>query len=192
MHHHTLLLKKRLTSVATIAPRAATLEPHVASSCDTAAAPTPATADNDCLGKLSGALSNLIAELQLGRQRTLGDLARESAELGVAIAERLVGTAIAIDRQRLDEVVMALLERIQPTGAVVIHGHPSDLALMQHQIAEHASLHQRQPALAYQPDAGCERGRLKLEAGDLFVEWDTQRCLAEIRDLLLNDVFTEA
>lgn len=188
MHLHTLPLKKRLTSVATIAARAPTREPHVPSSCET----TAATQDSDCIGQLAGTLSNLIAELQLGRQRALGNLARESTELGVAIAERLVGTAIAIDQQRLDEVVMALLERIQPTGAVVVHGHPSDLALMQHQITEHSSLHQRQPALTYQADPACERGRLKLESGDLFVEWDTQRCLAEIRDLLLNDVFTEA
>ena len=46
-----------------------------------------------------------------------------------------------------------------------------------------------QTTLSFRPDKACERGQLKIEADEWFVDFDTQRSLTELRDRLLEETF---
>ena len=196
MHRSILPLKKRLAGVTWALPST----PPAPASCDEK---TPAaagvgeralseSADARAFHVLVGSLSEVVVEARGQRQGLSADLAQMSVELAVAIAERLLGAAIVLDRQRLDQIVATSLERIQPAGPIAVKAHPDDLVLLQRQLEENASLERWRESLTFQADDACERGRLKLEADDLFVEWDTQRSLVELRGLLLDEIFTDA
>src|ERR1051325_10525756 len=151
----------------------------------------PDAADVRAFRDLLASLGTLVADARSRNQRFKRDLAQTGVELGVAIAERLLGAAIPRDRQRLDALVAECLERLQPGRAVAVLAHPDDLALLQRQLAEHSGPDAWQASLNLHPDITCPRGKLTLEADGLFVEWDTQRSLAELRRLLLDEIFAD-
>src|ERR1700722_3522220 len=150
-------------------------------------APAPDPAELLALRKMLGELGRVTEKLRTQQRAKIDDVAQTTVELGVAMAERLVNTAIAADRQRLDRIVGDALERMEPAQAITVRGHADDLALLQRQLAENAELAAFQSALTFRADKACERGQLKIEADEWFVEWDTQRSLTELRDRLLEE-----
>src|SRR5438105_4061950 len=97
MHRHKVTLKTRLAGLT----RASGAE----------LPPTPPSGpqqlqDTQALGQILAECARLAQDLQTRDRRTLGDIARMSVELAAAIAERLVGAAIAADQQRLDRIVL--------------------------------------------------------------------------------------
>lgn len=191
MHRHLISLPRHLAGVARSAPPvspAPAPEPMLAER----ALAAPEAATTQALNGMLDSLASVIDSARQQRQGTIACLASQSVELGVAIAERLLGAAITLDRQRLDLIVLTSLERLPPTNTVALRGHPADIALLQRQLEENETLGRWRETFTFQQDETCVRGRLILETGDLFVEWDTQRSLAEMRGLLLDQIFTEA
>jgi flagellar biosynthesis/type III secretory pathway protein FliH len=187
MRRHTLRLKQPLTSVTLGAERSfAPPQPRA----DEATARV--AADAAAMQGLRDAIAELERNAQAHRARIASELGQTSVELGVQIAERLLGTEIAANRQRLDQIVLSALERIQASRAIAIKAHPLDLQLLRQQLAEHAMPERSTELLAFHPDESCPRGRLKLETDELFIEWDTQRSLTEIRGVLLEETYSES
>src|SRR5207302_2851023 len=89
------------------------------------------------LQKLVAEWDRLVRQIQTRERRVLAEAAQMSVELGTAIAERLIGSEIAANRQRLDRIVLGALERMQAARSIVMRGHPDDLALLTRQLAEH-------------------------------------------------------
>jgi flagellar biosynthesis/type III secretory pathway protein FliH len=197
MHRHNVILKSRLVGVA----RAPALTPAVsvaAPATDTPVshpsaplAASPPAVDASVVGSILADLADLAQKIKTQEQRTLGEVAQMTVELAAALAQRLVGAAIAADRQRLDSIVVSALEKMPSAHAVVVRGHPADLALLERLLAEQADLAPHREILTLRPDESCVRGQLKLEADDWFIEWDTQRSLAEMRAALLDETFTD-
>ena len=125
----------------------------------------------------------MVEKLRTQQRADIEKVAQTTVELGVALAERLVNAEIACDCQRLDRIVRDALERMQPGRAIVVRGHADDLALLQGQLAEHGEIG---GALTFRAEKACERGQVKIEADEWFIEFDTQRSLTELRDRLLG------
>jgi flagellar biosynthesis/type III secretory pathway protein FliH len=149
------------------------------------------TQDAASLQKFLAELARLVEEMRTRDRHTFDEIAQMSVELGTAIAERLVGAEIAANRQRLDRIVLAALDRMQAARSIIVRGHPDDLVLLQEQLAEHAELEGYRPVLAFRREESFQRGQWKLEAGDWFMEWDVSRSLAELRAALLEETFTD-
>jgi flagellar biosynthesis/type III secretory pathway protein FliH len=135
--------------------------------------------------------ARLVQEMRTRDRHTFDEVAQMSVELGTAIAERLIGAEIAANRQRLDRIVLAALDRMQAARSIVARGHPDDLALLERQIAEHAELERYRSMLAFRREESCQRGQWKLEADEWFMEWDVSRSLAELRAALLEETFMD-
>jgi flagellar biosynthesis/type III secretory pathway protein FliH len=195
MHRHNVILKSRLAGVV----RAPALTPGLGVNASTIETPVlaplvpvaPAPLESAMLRNVLADLANLAQKIKTQEQRTLGEVAQMTVELAAALAERLVGAAIAADRQRLDRIVVSALEKMPSAHAVVVRGHPADLALLERLLTEQADLTPHRELLTLRQDEGCVRGQLKLEADDWFIEWDTQRSLAEMRAALLDETFMD-
>lgn len=156
--------------------------------------PPPAAMQSDpaeaqVLRRLLTELGSVVEKLRGRESAAIDSTAQATVELAVALAERLVSAEVAADRQRLDRVVRDALERMQPARSITVRGHVDDLALLQRQIAEKGELPTPQTALTFRAEKACERGQLKIEADEWFVEFDTQRSLMELRDRLLEETF---
>jgi flagellar biosynthesis/type III secretory pathway protein FliH len=188
MHRHTILLKEHLRSVARAAPGEVSApkpraeEPPV----------VEAATDTVAIQGLHQAIAEFLASLHSQRAGLASEIAQASVELAVQIAERLLGNELAANRQRLDQIVLSSLERIQASRAIVIKANPLDLQLLQQQLTENTVPDHYKELLNFQRDDSCPRGRLKLETDELFIEWDTQRSLTEIRGVLLEEIYSEA
>ena len=195
MHRHNVTFKGRLARV-TLAASAA---PIVAAS--TPAVPPPPVVEPlppavppvevAALRTMLAELGRLAEKLRTQQRDAAADVAQTAVELAVALAERLVNAEIGADRQRLDRIVRDTLERMTPAPTVTVRGHPDDLALLQRQMNEHAELQAPGDLLTFRPEKGGSRGQLKIEADEWFVEWDTQRSVAELRDALLEETFAD-
>ena len=195
MHRHKVILKARLAGVS----RGATLASPVLDE-QTPATPNTPTAqpallqpslEAPVLRNLLTELAQLVDNIKAQERQGLGEVAQMSVELAAVIAERLLASAIIANRQRLDRIVLSALERMQTARAVTVRGHAEDLALLERLMAEHADLAPYRDILTFRHDEGCERGQLKVEADDWFIEWDTPRCLAEMRAALLEETFMD-
>jgi flagellar biosynthesis/type III secretory pathway protein FliH len=151
--------------------------------------PAPTAADILALHNLVAELGSVIEKLKTQESATIDSIAQATVELAVALAERLLTAEIAADHQRLDRIVRDALERMQPARTITVRGQADDLSLLQRQIAEHDELLGSRTALTFRTEKACERGQLKIEADDWFVEFDTQRSLTELRDRLLEETF---
>lgn len=149
-------------------------------------APPVDSAETVALRKTLAELGQMIHKLRSQRRMSSEQIAQATVELAVTLAERLLHAEIACDRQRLDRVVRAALDRMPPANAITMRGNADDLALLEKQLAE-------QPAteivLTFRPDVTCPRGQLKIEADDWFAEFDTERALTELRDRLREVAF---
>jgi flagellar biosynthesis/type III secretory pathway protein FliH len=188
MQRHKVSLPQRLASVTRTTPDVAPSQSVLA---DRARALQQA-ADAQAMTGLLQSLAAIVEGARKQKRQTIADLAQQSVELGVTVAERLLGAAVELDRQRLDQIVLASLERLATTGPVVLRAHPDDIALVHRQIETNPLFDAWRESLTFHPDPASSRGRLVLEADELFVEWDTQKSLAEMRTLLLDQIFTEA
>jgi flagellar biosynthesis/type III secretory pathway protein FliH len=122
--------------------------------------------------------------------QSVADLSRLSVDLAATLAERLLQTEITADRQRLDRIVQGALARLPAARAVTVRGHADDIALLDKQVANNDELSRE--ALTLRKDVTLPRGRIVVEAGDFFVEWDTSKCLAELRAALDEANLTDA
>ena len=198
MHHRKLLLKGRLSGVA-LGPRKEAPEPAPApvmvpkeiAPAPLPALPAPPPVDTSMLRLLMEELNRLVERLRRQHRDASAEIAQAAVELGVAVAERVVHVEIQADRQRLDRIIRDALERMTPTTSVRVRGSADDLALLERQLAEHADLQPHRHLLAFHPEKGAGRGELKLDADEWFVEWDTQRSLAELRGALIDEVFAD-
>jgi flagellar biosynthesis/type III secretory pathway protein FliH len=197
MHRHNVILKSRLAGVARMPAQTPGMGVNV-SSIETPipvppapVATAPPALDPGVLRNVLADLADLAQKIKTHEQRTLGDVAQMTVELAAALAERLVGAAIVADRQRLDRIVVSALEKMPSARAVVVRGHPADLELLERLLAEQADLAPQRELLTLRQDEGCGRGQMKLEADDWFIEWDTQRSLAELRAALIDETFTD-
>src|SRR5262245_22636690 len=136
-------------------------------------------ASEQALQGLAGDIAKLALAMQTRDRLAQSEAARVGVELGTAVAERLVGEALAANRQGLGRALLTALERMQPARQVVVRGHADDMKVLEKQLAEHAGLERYRQLLVLQPDDDCERGQWKLEADDWFMEWDAARSLAE-------------
>ncbi len=187
MPRHVITLRERLPSVAKIAPPGALLAPL--------SPPPPAQApiaeQQLRIDALAEALRGVVEAVESQRQMHRAELLEASIELGLAIAEKLVGAAVALDRHRLDLLVLEMLERAQPNKPIVIRANAVDLELLERQLANSTTLEYRQAAMTFRPDDSCARGQLRVETGELFLELDLPRALAEIHATLLEQLFTD-
>ncbi len=178
MHQTTVVLQARLAGIAQ-SPRQAVPLPSVP---PPAAVPAPpALLDASALREFASTWARLLQDFDARLGQARGELAQRSVELGVAVAERLIGAEIAADRQRLERIVLAALERMPTARFVIVRGHPEDLALLTRLCADHADLQRYRDLMTFRPEETLQRGQLKLEADEWFVDWDTHRCLAELR-----------
>lgn len=204
MHHRKLIFKGRLAGVA-LAPEAkapmlpAAAAPEPAPPKEVAppppppppAPPPPPPVDTSVLRLLMENLK-LIADSVRGQHRDMSvEIAQTAVELAVALAERVVQAEIAANRQRLDRIVSDALERMAPTAAILVRGNADDLALLERQLEEDVDLRQHRHLLSFHAEKDACRGELKLEADEWFVEWDTQRSLAELRESLSQEIFAD-
>jgi flagellar biosynthesis/type III secretory pathway protein FliH len=150
---------------------------------------SPDSADVQVLRNLLAELGTAVEKLRAQENTMIDAVAQATVELAVALAERVLSAEIAADRQRLDRIVRDALERMQPARAITVRGHADDLDLLQRQIAEHDELRTARTVLTFRADKACERGQLKVEADEWFVEFDTQRSLTELRDRLQEETF---
>jgi flagellar biosynthesis/type III secretory pathway protein FliH len=196
MHRHKLTLTTRLAGIS----RAPGSEPHAACALATATPPgssalaVPAhqpLLDAQALRHLAAELTNVVQEMRARDRQALDEIARLSVEVGTALAERLLNTEIAANRQRLDRIVAMALERMPTSRSIAVHGHPDDLALLERQWAEHLDPTRYRDVLVLRPDEACQRGQIKLETDELFIAWNTQRCLAELRAALLEQTYMD-
>jgi flagellar biosynthesis/type III secretory pathway protein FliH len=165
------------------APRAEPPEPPAPPESIVELAPVAESADALAMRALIVTLESLIEQTRMQRRQTSGELARMAVELAVSLAERLIQSEIAADRQRLDRIVRQALLRLPNAKAITVRAHPDDVALLEMQRAAEGE------GLAFRADASCARGQLILENSDFFVEWDTVTCLAELRKVLLEESF---
>jgi flagellar biosynthesis/type III secretory pathway protein FliH len=177
MHRHTIPLRLRFAGVKPGTVVAPTEPP-------TPAPPTILPA----LGDLLAALGRILQEARKQDADARREVALHTVELAVALAEHLLKTEIAADRQRLDRIVTHALERIASRGKVTLRANTEDAALLSRQLAENEELAQARGLLTVQADGSLPRGQLTLDAADCFVEWNTQRSLAELRNVLLEEV----
>jgi flagellar biosynthesis/type III secretory pathway protein FliH len=153
--------------------------------------PVPPALDLQGLRKDLSELVRAAKDTDAREKATAAEVAQISVELGVAIAERLLGAEIAANRQRLDQIVVGVLEKMPAARSVSVRGHPGDVALLQIQLTGHVDWPSHRDLLKFRADETCERGRFKVESPDWFVEWDTQRALKELRTALLEETFAE-
>lgn len=195
MQRHKLPLMERLVGIAR--PSASALTTPQDFPADATIMPEspqlllPSASDKKAFQELMASLAQAVDTLRAQRAQTPAEIAQASVELGIAIAERLLETEIAADRQRLDRIVRTALERIPSNRAVVLRAHPDDVALVRQQM-ENSPPDRRDDLIAFQPDGAIPRGQIKLEADEVFVEWDTQRALADLRNALVEETITEA
>jgi flagellar biosynthesis/type III secretory pathway protein FliH len=151
--------------------------------------PIPATDPAEILAvrTMLAELGRVVEKLRTQQHAAIEKVAQTTVELGVALAERLVKSEIASDRQRLDRIVRDALEHMTAAPAITVRGHADDLALLQRQLAEQREI--VGSTLTFRPEKGCERGQVKIEADDWFIDFDTQRSLTELRDRLLEETF---
>jgi flagellar biosynthesis/type III secretory pathway protein FliH len=152
---------------------------------------TQAVADAKALRTLVAELTSLIQQTRARDRQALDEVARLSVELGTALAERLLNVEIAANRQRLDRIVATALERMQTSRTIAVRGHPADLALLERQMAEQPDLARYRGVLTLRREETLQRGQIKLEADELFIAWDTPRCLAELRAALLEETYMD-
>ena len=191
MHRKTIKLGGLLRGIA-IAPSAKAQLPEPSEVLPFAKTPNPAPAEPvpdpaELLAtrNMLAELGRMVEKLRAHEHAAIEEIAHTAVELGVALAERLVNAEIVSDRQRLDRIVRDALERMTPARAITVRGHASDLALLQRQLAEQGEI----GALTLRPEKACERGQVKIEADEWFIEFDTQRSLAELRERLLEETF---
>ncbi len=186
MHRQSVAFKKPLAGIAH--------GPHKIAALSVAtpkAAQPAAVQEIPALRNMLADWQRLILEIQARQAPPHAEVAQMSVELGVAIAERLLGTEIAANRQRLQRIVQSTLERMPAARFVVVRGHPDDLSLLQKQVREHAELQGHDDVLTFRPEESLKRGQFKLEADEWFTEWDTTRSLADLRAALLEETFTD-
>jgi flagellar biosynthesis/type III secretory pathway protein FliH len=155
-----------------------------------ASEPAPAVADSIdsvALRTMLAELGRAVEKLRTQEHAAIEKIAQTTVELGVALAERLVNAEIASDRQRLDRIVRDALERMTPARTITVRGHADDLGLLQRQLAEQSET--AGSAFTFRAEKACERGQVKIEADDWFIEFDTQRSLTELRERLLEETF---
>ncbi len=189
MHRRTLQLKKPLVGILQATQEAAAL--HELPSTSKPGTPHESL-DAQATNAWLRSLAQVIDSVREHSRSLRVDIAELSVELGVAIAERLLASSLSGDRQRLDQIVLALLERVQSKQAVVIEVSPADLALLEVQTKANPDLQRIGESCAFKANPAFARGRLKLQTDEMFIDWDTQRCLAEIRSVLLDEAFTDA
>ncbi len=194
MSRARVTLPMRLTGIARAREVQAAPTPPVSQAAQAvAAAPTapPPATDVQGINQLANEFSKLTHALHGYDREAAGAIARAAVQIGIAVAERLLYEALAADRQRLDRAVLGALERMQPTRQVVVHGHAADLALLRRQMDEHADLESFRHLMTLQVDETCNRGQWKLDSDDWFMEWDTQRGLTELRELLIEETYSD-
>jgi hypothetical protein len=180
LHRHTLTLPGRLSGVAPAPLVSAVPEP-----------PAPPKVDDGITWKsFQTGLDAALADVRTWRRDVGSELARVSVTLATAIAERLLETEIAVNRQRLDRIVQRSLEQMQAAQAIVVRGHPDDLSLLRRQLDAH-SLIGHSDDLVLRADATLKRGQLKIETDEWFLEWDTQRCVSELHELLQEAIVAD-
>lgn len=197
MHHRKVNLNGRLAGIAlaqTGNDVAAAIAPElreVPSFPERPAAALPPAKEVAVLRTTLAELQRLIDKLKTQQTMTVEDVAQTTVELAAVLAERLVNNEIAANRQRLDRIVRNALERMQPTRTVTIRGQADDLALLERQMQEHVELETYRKLLTFRAETTYERGQLRLESDEWFIDWDTRRALAELRDALLEETFAD-
>ena len=136
-------------------------------------------------------LAGQVEELRGRRRQTIDDIVGLSVELGINLAERLLCTEIAANRQRIDRIVQQGLARVPTARNVTVRAHPDDIVLLEQQLAGHEELKSCRETLTLRSDAAASRGQVNLEAGELFAAWDTSACLEELRAALQEATFME-
>src|SRR5262249_44220530 len=112
MSRARITLPTRLTGIARVreAPPAATPTAVQPAPTPPPAPPTPPRAtDDQVMNQLANELSKLSHVFQARDCEAAGAIARAAVHLGVTVADRLLGEAVAVDRQRLDRTVRAAL-----------------------------------------------------------------------------------
>jgi flagellar assembly protein FliH len=81
------------------------------------------------------ALAAVARELEAGARRHRDQVERQAAELAVALAEKIVGTALAVKPELVVDVVAASLRGLLERGRVVVEVSPDDAELVSGAIA---------------------------------------------------------
>jgi hypothetical protein len=191
VHRHKLVLTGRLAGITRSEANAEAGAAPPAAPPAAPAAQAPASIDSPAIASLLAELTRLVKNVQTDDRRARAAAAQMSVELGVAIAGRLLNTAIAADRQRLDRIVLQILERQKATRPVTVHGHPDDLTLLERQLTANPDAQRCRSLLSLRRDEACPRGQLKLETDEWFCAWDTERSIAELRAALLDETFVD-
>jgi flagellar assembly protein FliH len=83
------------------------------------------------LAATTAVLGGVLAALENAHESYLAAVEREVVELALAIAEKIVGTALAVEPARVTNVVAGALRSVEAGGGVVLEVNPDDVELLQ-------------------------------------------------------------
>jgi flagellar biosynthesis/type III secretory pathway protein FliH len=144
-------------------------------------------ADNAVMTLLES-LRTTFEELEQRRRQSLADMQQAAIELAVAIAARIVRTAIDRDQFQVAELAAELVSRLSARGPVVVSLHPADLALLERQLQGRPVPWGADVRVTVHADSTLERGSCRAAAPDLELLSDVQLHVADIREALLESM----
>jgi flagellar assembly protein FliH len=136
----------------------------------------------DVLARLAGAAQSL----QTSRHELLGELQLAAVELALAVAARVTYDKLQSDRFAIEELVQAVVGRLDATGPVQVRLNPDYLALLQRQSGEGQIAGRAE--LQFVPDATLARGDCVVDAGDVSLASKLEDQLDGLRQHLLRNV----
>jgi hypothetical protein len=116
--------------------------------------------------RLKDWLERFGSTLEKESQQRWQRLARETVDLSVAIAEKIVRQAVQVDRELIVRALETMLYKLDAGVAMTVIAHPEEAAYLQGQ----EDLLARLNVEAVKPDRRIERGGCRVTAGEQ--EWD--------------------
>lgn len=164
-------------------------------------APADETADTDKIAEQLSYLQQLlnevgfsIEELQQQHRDTLTELQQASIELAVSAASWIVGAAIDANQFAIDDLVQAMVDRLNTDEPIRVMMNPDDAELL-NMLRNSADAKEFAAAnVEYVKDTQLKRGEVRAESARLTLMTDMDERLADIRQIWLenlNDTQTE-
>jgi flagellar biosynthesis/type III secretory pathway protein FliH len=182
------------TSICVIDANAAPLDIHAADnsrhpaeSAATIAAAEMArqTHERELIAQMLERLNEIAGQLGEQRQQLLHEMKHVAIELAVAVASQAIHAKIQAGDFPIEALTQAAIERLGNAGAVVVHLHPEDLALLERRLGDGRGQTLKSD-IRFEPDGSMNRGDCRADAGEMGVWCKMQSQLEEMRQCLLE------
>jgi flagellar biosynthesis/type III secretory pathway protein FliH len=169
-------------------PAAAQVAPRREATPAVAAAQAPEAASEPPVTALLNEIAASIEQLEERRRELAAELKFIAVEIGVAAAEKVIGQQVEAGQLPLAAMVDALIEPLGVTGPVTVTLNPADLELVRSQRAAVPEGETGQPEWQLTAHPQMPRGRCQVTAAERGFFYDTRLQLAEIRQLLWENL----